>query len=316
MSKSSIRKEYFWKYYLEWMKTYKDGAVADCTYKKYVSTQGWIRKLLLNTTVGALDRGKYQKMINQYAKYHEKQTTTDFHHQVKACVRDMLYEGYIDRDPTWNVVVKGKPHKKKHEKFLQVDEYKKLIQNLDLSHPIDWNWAILLIAKTGLRFAEMLAITPADFDFKRRCLTVDKTWDYRSPIGGFKKTKTITSNRAISLDWQILGMFKPQIENLPKDEPIFVKKCEAGHYKRVFNATLNQRLFTLCKQQGISHISIHGLRHTHASVLLANGVSINAISERLGHANVSITQEVYAHVLDELRVKDDQKIMAVMMEVS
>lgn len=316
MSKASVRKEYFWKYYLEWMQTYKDGAVADVTYSKYSVTQKWIRKLAPSMTVAGLNREKYQKMINQYAQCHERQTTTDFHHQVKACIRDILYEKYIELDPTWKVVVKGKEHIKKHSKFLQADEYKRLIQSLDLSNPIDWNWAILLIAKTGLRFAEMLAITPADFDFKKRSLTIDKTWDYKNPSGGFKKTKTITSNRTISLDWQILGMFKPQIEKLPQNDPIFVGKDTAGHYKRVFNSTLNQRLFTLCKQQGIPHISIHGLRHTHASVLLANGVSINAISERLGHANVSITQEVYAHVLDELRVKDDQKIMSVMMEVS
>lgn len=316
MSKSSIKKEYFWKYYLEWMETYKDGAVADVTYNKYLSTQKWVRKLLPSTTVSALDRGKYQKMINQYAKYHEKQTTADFHHQVKACIRDMLYEGYIDRDPTWKVVVKGKQHKKSHEKFLQVDEYKRLLQNLNLSHPLDWNWFILLVSKTGLRFAEALAITPGDFDFKRHSLTIDKTWDYRNTVGGFKKTKTITSNRTISLDWQILGMFKPEVENLPEDEPIFVEKGSAGYYKRIFSSTANRELSNICKNLGLPHITMHALRHTHASVLLANGVSINAISERLGHANVSITQEVYAHVLDELRVKDDQKIMAVMMEVS
>ncbi|MFT8476608.1 MAG: site-specific integrase [Liquorilactobacillus sp.] len=316
MSKASIKKEYFWKYYLEWMETYKDGAVADVTYNKYRITQQWLRKLLPNVTVAAFNREKYQKMINMYSQYHEKQTVTDFHHQVKACIRDMQYEGYIERDPSWKIVIKGKPHHKTHEKFLQVDEYKKLLQGLDLSHPLDPNWFILLIAKTGLRFAEALAVTPGDFDFQRRCLTIDKTWDYKNPAGGFKKTKTITSNRTISLDWQILGMFKPQIESLPKDEPIFIKKDEAGNYKRVFNATANARLSVLCKKLGLPHISVHALRHTHASVLLANGVSINAISERLGHANVSITQEVYAHVLDELRVKDDQKIMAVMMEVS
>ena len=63
-------------------------------------------------------------------------------------------------------------------------------------------------------------------------------------------------------------------------------------------------------------ISFHALRHTHASVLLAEGVSIHTISSRLGHADVGVTQSTYAHVLDDLQSKDDQIMMSALMQMA
>ncbi len=56
-------------------------------------------------------------------------------------------------------------------------------------------------------------------------------------------------------------------------------------------------------------IGFHGLRHTHASMLLASGVSIASVSRRLGHASIDITQKVYLHVVKELESKDTDAIM-------
>ena len=60
---------------------------------------------------------------------------------------------------------------------------------------------ILLIAKTGIRFSEALAITPADFDFSHQMLSINKTWDYKGN-GGFLPTKNKSSVRKIFFDWQ------------------------------------------------------------------------------------------------------------------
>ncbi|MDN6194694.1 MAG: tyrosine-type recombinase/integrase, partial [Alkalibacterium sp.] len=65
-----------------------------------------------------------------------------------------------------------------------------------------------------------------------------------------------------------------------------------------------------------TEVTVHALRHTHASILLAEGVSINTISSRLGHANVGITQNTYSHILDELKEKDNNKMMSVLMQIA
>ncbi len=63
-----------------------------------------------------------------------------------------------------------------------------MIQELRLGEELNWDWLILLIAKTGIRFSEALALTTQDFDFHRQLLTIDKTWNYKGD-GGFLPTK-------------------------------------------------------------------------------------------------------------------------------
>ena len=65
----------------------------------------------------------------------------------------------------------------------------------------------------------------------------------------------------------------------------------------------------MCKNAGIPVISIHGLRHTHASLMLFAGVSIASVARRLGHASMTTTQKTYLHIIQELESKDIDIIM-------
>lgn len=305
----------FCDFFENWIETYKVGAIAKVTLEKYYMAAKHLRDICPKLLMSEFDRQAYQRIINEYAKTHEKQTTTDFHHQVKGCILNAFHDGLLEKDPTYRAVIKGKEPTEKKRKFLQKDELTKLLRSLDLSKGINRDWMILIAAKTGARYAEVLALTPSSFDWTNNTVTIDKTWDYRYEKG-FEKMKTPASVRTIAVDWQIVGQFKPLIENLPENEPIFVGKDEQGHYKRRFNSTINNYLSSKCRGLGITDVSFHALRHTHASVLLAEGVSIHTISARLGHSNVSVTQETYAHILDELQKKDDQKMMSVLMQIA
>lgn len=224
------KKILFCEYYDEWIETYKVDAVADVTLKKYYLTLKHLKGICPNLYVSDLDRRTYQKIINEYAKTHEKQTTIDFHHQVKACIQDLFHDRLIEIDPTYKCTLKGRPPiQNKRKKFLQKDELAKLIRSLDLSE-VNKDWFLLIVAKTGLRYAEALALTPADFDWTNNLLTVNKTWDYKNN-SGFSKTKTTSSMRVIAIDWQIVGQFQPLIANLPIDEPIFIEKLGANSLK-------------------------------------------------------------------------------------
>ena len=159
-----------------------------------------------------------------------------------------------------------------------------------------------MVAKTGMRFSEALAITPEDFDFARQTLSISKTWDYKGE-GGFLPTKNNSSVRKIQIDWQIVVKFSELVKGLPQDKPIFV-----GNSK-IYNSTVNAVLARHCKACGISEISIHGLRHTHASLLLFAGVSIASVARRLGHASMTTTQKTYLHIIQELENKDVDLVM-------
>ncbi|WP_177159913.1 tyrosine-type recombinase/integrase, partial [Oenococcus oeni] len=75
--------------------------------------------------------------------------------------------------------------------------------------------------------------------------------------------------------------------------------------------SMNRHLKVLCNKLDTKSVTIHGLRHTHASLLLANGVSMQYISKRLGHANLMITEKVYSHLLESKRKEDDTKAMSI-----
>ncbi|MDT2889406.1 site-specific integrase [Lactococcus lactis] len=317
MTKKIQKERLFVDCYDEWIEMYKVGAISDITLKKYRIASDFLRKVCPKLFLSDFDRMEYQKILNEYAKTHERQTTADFHTLVKACIRDLFHDRQLEVDPTYRAVIKGiAPNRNKKKKFLQVDELRKLVHSLKLTNEIRVDWMVFIIAKTGIRFAEALAITPDDFDWSENKLSIDKTWNYKSLEGGFKPTKTKGSVRKITLDWQTIGLLKPVLQDLPKDKPIFIEQFEDGSYKRYFNSTINNFISKKCKEQGITVISCHGLRHTHASVLLAEGVSIHTISARLGHADVGVTQETYAHVLDELQKKDDQKMISVLMQIA
>lgn len=252
MSKDAL----FYNYYAQWIEVYKKDAIREATMAKYRMTQKWVEKLAPELKVCELTRTAYQKILNDYAKEHERQTTLDFHHQLKGAVMDAVDEGLIERDPTRKAIIKGKTPREKKIKYLNQFELHTLIADLDIKEEPNWDWFILLVAKTGMRFSEALAITPKDFDFGRQTLSISKTWDYKGK-GGFLPTKNKSSVRKIQIDWQIVVKFSELIKGLPEDEPIFVGE------EKIYNSTVNDALTRHCKACGISEISIHGLRHPY-----------------------------------------------------
>lgn len=295
------RTDAFCDYYRQWVAIYKEGAVRRVTLKKYLLAYDWLVKLVPNLMIEDLDRMAYQRLLNAYAEQHERQTVMDFHHQLKGAILDAVDEGLLDRDPTRKAIVKGKVPRKKKKQYLNQFELHRLLSSLDLAPQVNWDWLILLIAKTGLRFSEALAITPKDFDFARQTLSVDKTWDYKEGTG-FLPTKNRSSKRKVAIDWQLIVQFSELIKGLPEDRPIFVRG-------RVYNSTVNGLLERRCLSAGVPTISVHGLRHTHASLLLFAGVSIASVARRLGHSSMNTTQKTYLHIIQELENKDIDLVM-------
>ena len=207
----------------------------------------------------------------------------------------------ISRDPTRKSIIKGKAPREKKPKYLSQFELHTLLLNLDLKSDVNWDWLILLVAKTGMRFSEALAITPKDFDFAHQAISIEKTWDYKGE-GGFLPTKNRSSVRKIQIDWQTVVQFSELIKDKPEEAPLFAN-C------KVYNSTVNDVLRRRCRQAHIPVISVHGLRHTHASLLLFAGVSIASVARRLGHSSMTTTQKTYLHIIHELENKDIDLVM-------
>lgn len=292
----------FVDYYEKWIYLYKKGAIRNVTMKKYQLTLKWLKKLMPKLKLYEMDRTEYQKLLNLYAETHEKQTTMDFHHQLKGAILDAVDEGLILRDPTRKVIIKGKRPRAKKTKFLNQFQLQTLLSKLELTENISYDWLILIIAKTGIRFSEALGLTAADFDFVNQTISINKTWDYKNG-GGFENTKNSSSNRKIKVDWQTMNRFSSILAKTKKNKPIFVNG------KNIHNSSINYKLARHCKKSNVPIITIHGLRHTHASLLLFTGVSIASVAMRLGHSNITTTQKTYLHIIQELENKDVDQVM-------
>lgn len=304
MSQKKYSTKLFYKYYLDWIHIYKDNAVRQVTLDKYYLVQKRLKELAPDLHMNELNRRNYQQILNLYARNHEKTTTLDFHHHLKASLFDAVDDGLLKSDPTRRAIIKGCSPSEKKIKYLNLFDLQKLLRSLNLDSELNWDWFFLLIAKTGLRFAEALALTKEDFDFEKQKIIINKSWNYKEKIGHFQPTKNESSNRTVMVDWQLMQQFQSLIRSKEDDQLIFFDKNQ-----RVYNSTLNQKLATYCEKLDIPIISIHGLRHTHASLLLYEGVSIASVAKRLGHNNTTTTQETYIHIIRELENKDNDKIL-------
>ena len=91
--------ELFYKYYEKWIKIYKEGAIRNSTMNKYKLSLKWLKKIAPKLKTKEVNRITYQEILNAYAANHERQSTMDFHHQLKSSILDAVDDGLIEKNP-------------------------------------------------------------------------------------------------------------------------------------------------------------------------------------------------------------------------
>ncbi len=172
---------------------------------------------------------------------------------------------------------------------------------------------VMLAIATGCRRGELLAATWADVDFTRRELRISKSLEQTKEQLRVKPTKS-EKPRSISLPKSAIEMLRDhrtrQIENRRlfgsdyRDDLNLIFCTPDGDYLKPDSVTA--KVCLLAKKAGLGGASLHTLRHSHGSQLLANGVPLPVVSKRLGHSSVYVTATVYSHALtqDEIAAAD------------
>ena len=288
-------------YFEQWMELYKKPLVSEITYRQYVTTQKTIAKLFPMTTLNSLTKSEYQSVLNQYAQTHVKDTVRKLDIRIKACLEEAVEAKIINNNPARKSVVTGNNHSKpSSEKYINYTDLNKLIDHL-LKYATHSSHHILLIAAlTGARFSEILGLTWDCVNLEAKTITINKTWLYKLTTPTFAPTKN-GENRTIAIS-QKLAQF---LADLPRNG------------ERVINIPVTPEAVNKSLSAQLKHLKItpiitcHGLRHSHASALLLHNVNILSIAERLGHKDVSVTQNTYAHIVKELRAKDQDLINSI-----
>ena len=167
--------------------------------------------------------------------------------------------------------------------------------------------AWFLLCTTGLRRGEVLGITWKALDLERGTLNVVKTIVSLAYRLEFSEPKTAKGRRSIALDPATVAVLKAhrvrQLEErlaagdaYDDHELVFCKEDGTPLHPERFTA----RFGVLSEAAGLPHIRLHDLRHSYATAALGAGVPVKVVSDRLGHANVGITSDLYMHVPDEM----------------
>ena len=202
------------------------------------------------------------------------------------------------------------PHREKIEdKFLESHEVKTLLDSMD-----DTLWKSLteFLILSGLRFGEAAALEVSDVDKNDRLIHVRHTYDcvnkvVSTPKTGFSIRDVYMQDELLKLVKEISVYMKLQSLSAGYDNPhnLFFQSKSGGYIQ--FYSYAKYLKEHAMKSIGRS-ITPHTLRHTHASLLLEQGISVDAISRRLGHHDSKITKDIYLHVTEKLKEKDNEEI--------
>lgn len=206
---------------------------------------------------------------------------------------------------TYNVVRGIRPPKKPNkivekqnaeENFWDLDTFNKFIETVDNQFDQElYNFAFF----TGLRIGEITALQWKDIDFKSKTLTVRQTYSaITSKIGS---TKTDNSYRTIDLPERILNDLKLRYNYLKNSTYFTDDYFVFGDKQNLSSGTLRNHFNKSVSKANVKKITFHGLRHSHASLLLSNPqIPEHLIADRLGHS-VEMLRETYSHIYKKSR---------------
>lgn len=223
--------------------------------------------------------------------------------------------GLLKENPCTNATIpRGKKESKKdkEEKIYNHEEIAQLFEAIKTCKP-KGRLIILLALGCMLRRGEICALTWSDIDFKSRTLRVDKAVQHIRNHGCILGApKTESSIRTVPMPQFVIDALHdykktlPNVTEINENERYLFAPKKGGLYSP---HSINTFFDYFIKRTGLRKISIHGLRHTGATLLIYNGLNIQAISNILGHGDVTTTGRVYLH-----SIQDANHIAANMMD--
>lgn len=288
----------------EWLKLYEPTVSPS----SFLSVSGTFENRLIP------ELGKYKiDMITQQ----DIQKLADKWGHYKKCSRWISTAGRVFRLAIKRNIIQKNPctdiafqkfKKEKKKDFYEVDEVKKFLKGVDeYNHP-QANAFFRIALFCGLRKGEILALNFSDFI--NGYVIVDKTISRKSTGQGskvyIKKTpKNEASVREVSVDKETFEA----VNNLK--EYTNTNRVFSNYKGGILTPSAPRKwLTTICKQINLPTIPVHGLRHTHASLLFESGATIKEVQDRLGHSKASTTMDIYTHVTSSSRERLADKFNA------
>ena len=232
-------------------------------------------------------------------------TILEHHRLLRAMLHKAVYWQLIVANPAERV---QPPKARKPKRRSYDDEQTKiLLENLELlsSEDTKYKVAIILTVFTGVRLGELMGLEWQDVDFKNGIISINRSSQYLADMGVFTKVpKTESSIREIAIPEFIISLLEEYKLWYEEQKSIYGELWTNSDRlfvqvdgKPMHPSTISKWFVKYVGQIGLPVINFHGLRHTNASLLVAQNIDIAVISARLGHAQISTTLDFYVHPL-------------------
>lgn len=303
--------------YEEWLEIYKQGVKESTLFKTMTMFKLHILPIFSHYRINLISTALLQKTANEWHssfKNYKKMINYTF-----AVFNHAYRMGYIYANPKDKFIMPKKVQEQKDDdlKYYTKEELLAFFNYLEQDTSLEWISFFRLLAFTGIRKGECLALTWNDIDFTNQTLTINKTIatgeNYKQKI---QTPKTLESYRTISLDDNTLQLLKKwKIEQAKKllvfgynslnsNQLLF---CKLDKNKMYSLSKPRAVLKSVCSRHNFKMIHIHGFRHTHASLLFESGVTMEIVKERLGHSDIQTTVNIYTHVTQKNKDKTAKK---------
>lgn len=294
-SQEKLLKDWF----VEWFDIYG----SQCQPSTFKNRKNYVDNHIIpklgNYKLSQLTRLEYQKFINSLIEKYAKKTIQTIHSIFCTAINKAVEMELITHNKYRNISIKKEDDINDSKiNYLTKDEVEIFMRHAKQSHFHHYIIALMLL-RTGIRKGELLGLKWEDIDFESKEIKIYKT---RSEHG-IKKPKTKSSIRNIRIDDTLISEIKQyslwQKKNKLKygtnyKESQFMITSPNGQDFGSFG--VNKVIDGIIKKSNLHHITPHGLRHTHAIMLLESGADIKFVSDRLGHSNISMTADVYLHI--------------------
>lgn len=303
------KKELSMKELVEEYREYQKLSVKESTYTRNFHTCNTLIDLFGSDTIvermtvnyinkKLLETGKDVGTLNEYLRRFRAMIRWGYKNDLIEDIR------FIDKLDNF----KDRPHKEKiQEKYLERSELKLLLSKMEQP---TWKLLTEFMSLSGLRFGEAAALEKADVDFSAKEIRITKTLD--SVNGVVTTPKSMCSIRSVYMQPELFNICKKIQIHMKKEEMINGVRSDLFFHNKngdhISFFSFNKYLKNLSWNLFGKKITTHALRHTHASLLLEQSVSIDTISRRLGHEDSKVTKEIYLHVTKELEEKDNRQI--------
>lgn len=321
--KTPVKSITFNQVYQEWFDQYKLDVKESTAYKTNHNIELYILPTLGKYKINKITTNTLQKLVNSLNKRivnyrHVYNYATNIikyaydHDYIKVNVSEKVRipkKKKTTEVKTEKVVYNKKKMLIKEGNFYTRSELQTLLKLFDTDDTQQWYTFFRLLGFTGMRKGEASALTWKDINFKDKVINIDKTLVLVDKgKHAFQAPKTNASTRVISVDDRTLEVLKrwkhAQAEYLigfgfnalnPK-QLVFCQLTKNRHLG--INDPLN-KLYQVCTLNEFPATTVHGFRHTHASLLFEAGVPMKDVKNRLGHTNIQTTMDVYTHVTEE-----------------